>query len=141
MACSGLFQVKRVVPIPLMPLLIFSVACTSVATPTPTPWPEGQTFTLSWPPEWGSRGKYQKMVLRGIIGFNLGQWDVHACGTLPDCLMASSPQFNGLVYHNPVNPDEIVCDLCESWTVSPDEKTYTFRLRQEVSRIARSHAR
>jgi peptide/nickel transport system substrate-binding protein len=44
--------------------------------------------------------------------------------------MPSGPQFNGLVYHNPVNPDEIVCDLCESWTVSRDGKTYTFRLRQ-----------
>jgi peptide/nickel transport system substrate-binding protein len=70
------------------------------------------------------------MVLRGIIGFNPGQWDVQACGTLPDCLMPSGPQFNGLVYHNPVNPDEIVCDLCESWTVSPDGKTYIFRLRE-----------
>jgi hypothetical protein len=26
MACSGLFQAKRVVPIPLMPLLIFEVS-------------------------------------------------------------------------------------------------------------------
>jgi extracellular solute-binding protein (family 5)/binding-protein-dependent transport system inner membrane component len=55
---------------------------------------------------------------------------VQACGSLPDCLMPSGPQFNGLVYHNPVNPNEIVCDLCDSWTVSPDGKTYTFRLRQ-----------
>jgi peptide/nickel transport system substrate-binding protein len=70
------------------------------------------------------------MVLRGITGTNPGQWDVHACGTLPDCLMPSGPQFNGLVYHNPVNPDEIICDLCESWTVSPDGTTYTFRLRE-----------
>jgi peptide/nickel transport system substrate-binding protein len=70
------------------------------------------------------------MVLRGIIGFNPGQWDVQACGTLPDCLMPSGPLFNGLVYHDPVNPDEIICDLCESWTVTPDGKTYTFRLRE-----------
>jgi peptide/nickel transport system substrate-binding protein len=109
--------------------LIFNVGRAPAATPISTPAPEEQTFSFPWPPEWVARGKYQKMVLRGITGFNPGQWDVHACGTLPDCLMPSSPQFNGLVYHNPVNPDEIVCDLCDSWTVSPDGKTYTFRLR------------
>jgi peptide/nickel transport system substrate-binding protein len=114
----------------LVLLLIFSAAWAPAATPPPTPAPEGQTFTFPWPPEWVARGKYQKMVLRGITATNPGQWDVQACGTLPDCLMPSSPQFNGLVYHNPVDPDEIVCDLCDSWTVSPDGKTYTFRLRQ-----------
>jgi peptide/nickel transport system substrate-binding protein len=92
--------------------------------------PDGQTFNFPWPPDWVARGKYQKMILKGVTGFNPGQWDVHACGTLPDCLMPAGPQFNGLVYHNPVNPDEIVCDLCESFTVSRDGKTYTFRIRQ-----------
>jgi peptide/nickel transport system substrate-binding protein len=127
MACSGLFQAKRVIPVTLLLLLIFTEARTPAATPTPSP--EGETFTFPWPPEWVARGKYQKMVLRGITGTNPGQWDVQACGSLPDCLMPSSPQFNGLVYHNPVNPNEIVCDLCDSWTVSPDGKTYTFHLR------------
>jgi peptide/nickel transport system substrate-binding protein len=70
------------------------------------------------------------MVLRGVTGFNPSQWDVQACGGLPGCLMPAGPLFNGLVYHNPVDPDEIVCDLCESWTVSPDGTTYTFRLRE-----------
>ena len=130
MACSGLCKAKEMVPIALLLLLLCSVARAPAAPPTPTPALEGQTFTFPWPPEWVARGKYQKMVLRGVIGFSPGQWDVQACGTLPDCLMPSGPQFNGLVYHNPVNPDEIVCDLCESWTVSPDGKTYTFRLRQ-----------
>jgi peptide/nickel transport system substrate-binding protein len=92
--------------------------------------PDGQTFNFPWPPDWVARGKYQKMILKGVTGFNPGQWDVHACGTLPDCLMPAGPQFNGLVYHNPVNPDEIVCDLCESFAVSRDGRTYTFRLRQ-----------
>jgi peptide/nickel transport system substrate-binding protein len=119
-----------VLPIALLLPLVIGVARAPSATPAATSSPEGQTFTFPWPPEWVARGKHQKMVLRGITGFNPGQWDVHACGTLPDCLMPSSPQFNGLVYHDPVNPDEIVCDLCESWTVSPDGKTYTFRLRQ-----------
>jgi peptide/nickel transport system substrate-binding protein len=114
----------------LLFLLTLSVAWAPAAPPTPTPGPEGQTFSFPWPPAWVAQGKYQKMVLRGITGTNPGQWDVHACGTLPDCLMPSGPQFNGLVYHNPVNPDEIVCDLCESWTVSADGTTYTFRLRE-----------
>jgi peptide/nickel transport system substrate-binding protein len=112
----------------LLLLMIGSVVAGSSAAQTPLA--EGQTFTFPWPPDWVARGKHQKMILRGVTGFNPGQWDVHACGTLPDCLMPSSPQFNGLVYHDPVNPDRIVCDLCESFTVSRDGKTYTFRLRQ-----------
>ena len=130
MACCRVGKVKGVFPIALSFLLILSVVCVPAAPPTLTSGPEGQTFSFPWPREWVARGKYQKMVLRGITGFNPGQWDVQACGTLPDCLMPSGPQFNGLVYYNPVNPDEIICDLCESWTVSPDGKTYTFRLRE-----------
>src|SRR5215813_385586 len=130
MARCRLCKVKGVLPIALTFLLLSSVARAPAAPPTPTAGPEGQTFFFPWPPDWVARGKYQKMVLRGITGFNPGQWDVQACGTLTACLMPASPLFNGLVYHNPVNPDEIVCDLCESWTVSPDGKTYTFRLRE-----------
>ena len=128
MARCRLCKVQRVLPIALSFLLLLSVARAPAAPPMPGP--EGQTFSFPWPPEWVARGKYQKMVLRGVTGFNPGQWDVQACGGLPGCLMPAGPLFNGLVYHNPVNPDEIVCDLCESWTVSPDGKTYTFRLRE-----------
>jgi len=116
--------------LPLAVLLLMTIVLIPGPSAAQTPSPEGQTFTFPWPPDWVARGKYQKMILKGVTGFNPGQWDVHACGTLPDCLMPSSPQFNGLVYHDPVNPDRIVCDLCESWTVSRDGRTYTFRLRQ-----------
>jgi peptide/nickel transport system substrate-binding protein len=110
-------------------LLLAAIAVVPGSSRAQTAPAEGQTFTFPWPPDWVARGKYQKMILRGVTGFNPGQWDVHACGTLPDCLMPASPQFNGLVYHDPVSPDRIVCDLCESWTVSRDGRTYTFRLR------------
>ena len=130
MACCRVCKVHGVLPIALLFLLLLSVAHAPAAPPTPTSGSEGQTFSFPWPPDWVAQGKYQKMVLRGVTGFNPGQWDVQACGVLPACLMPASPLFNGLVYHNPVNPDEIVCDLCESWTVSPDGTTYTFRLRE-----------
>src|SRR5688572_3134724 len=95
-----LWKVQGVLPIAVLCLVLLSVAPTPAAPPTPTAGPEGQTFFFAWPPDWVVQGKYQKMVLRGIIGFNPGQWDVQACGTLPDCLMPSGPQFNGLVYHD-----------------------------------------
>jgi peptide/nickel transport system substrate-binding protein len=129
MACCGFFQARDLIPVFLLLLLICPEARLPATAADSTASPEGQTFSFPWPPTWVARGKYQKMVLRGITGTNPGQWDVQACGSLPDCLMPSGPQFNGLVYHNPVNPNDIVCDLCESWTVSPDGKTYTFRLR------------
>jgi peptide/nickel transport system substrate-binding protein len=119
---------SRAIAIVLSLLVIASAGATPAAAQAPSA--DGQTFNFPWPPDWVARGKYQKMILKGVTGFNPGQWDVHACGTLPDCLMPAGPQFNGLVYHNPVNPDEIVCDLCESFTVSRDGKTYTFRIRQ-----------
>ena len=35
-----------------------------------------------------------------------------------------------MVYHDPNDPIELICDLCESWEVSPDGKAYTFKLRE-----------
>ena len=105
---------------------------TSVPTSVPTAVPEqaGRTFEFPAMPSWVANGKYQPMVLQGINGFNPGQWDVHSCGSLATCLTPSSLQFNGLVYHDPNDPIELICDLCESWEVSADGKAYTFKLRE-----------
>lgn len=91
MACCRVCKLHRMLLIALSFLVLVSVARARAAPPIPTSGPEGQTFIFPWPPEWVARGKYQKMLLRGITGFNPGQWDVQACGTLPDCLMPGRP--------------------------------------------------
>src|SRR6266853_847543 len=89
MACCRVGKVHGVLPMALLFLLSLSVAWAPAAPPIPGP--EGQTFAFPWPPDWVAQGKYQKMVLRGVTGFNPGQWDVQACGGLPGCLMPAGP--------------------------------------------------
>lgn len=102
----------------------------AISVPTAIPAAAGQTFTFPEVPGWVAKGKYQPIVLQGLTGFNPGQWDVQSCGGLPTCLQPSSMQFSGLVYHDPNDPIEIICDLCKSWEVSPDGQTYTFKIRE-----------
>jgi len=110
------------------PVPATAVPATSV--PTAIPAIAGQTFEFPLVPDWVSKGKYQAMVLQGVNRTNPGQWDVHSCGSLSSCLHPSSMQFNGLVHHDPSNPINIICDLCESWEVSPDGAIYTFKIRE-----------
>ena len=128
MACCKVCKLQGVLPIALSFLLLLSVARAPAAL---RPRLQGQRGrpSPSLAAGMGRSGEVPEDGPAGLTASNPGEWDVQACGTL---LAAScpGPQFNGLVYHNPVNPDDIVCDLCESWTVSPDGKTYTFRLRE-----------
>ena len=112
-----------------------------VAAPTDTPIPPtsiptaipeqaGQKFTFPDTPAWVANGKFQPMVLQGVTGTNPGQWDVHSCGSLGSCLTPSSKQFSNLVYHDPNDPIELICDLCSSWEVDSSGTSYTFTLRQ-----------
>jgi hypothetical protein len=89
MAGCRLCKFQGVFPIVLLFLMLFSVA--RVPAASPTPGPEGQTFFFPWPPDWVARGKYQKMVLRGLVASNPGEWDVQACGTLPGLPYALRP--------------------------------------------------
>ncbi|MFH1486513.1 MAG: ABC transporter substrate-binding protein, partial [Chloroflexota bacterium] len=43
-----------------------------------------------------------------------------------------SPAYSGIVQNDPLNPGNIVPDLAESWTVSSDGSSYTFKLRKGV---------
>ena len=131
LACGGASDAPSTAA-PTAAAIATSEPPTSVPTSIPTAAPEqaGQTFEFPAMPSWVANGKYQPMVLHGVNGFNPGQWDVHSCGSLATCLTPSSLQFNGLVYHDPNDPIELICDLCESWEVSVDGTAYTFKLRE-----------
>ena len=127
LACGGAVDAPAATAVPP------SAPATAVpptSVPTAAPEQAGQTFEFPAMPSWVANGKYQPMVLEGINGFNPGQWDVHSCGSLATCLTPSSLQFNGLVYHDPNDPIELICDLCDSWEVSADGVAYTFKLRE-----------
>jgi peptide/nickel transport system substrate-binding protein len=71
----------------------------------------------------------------GILTFSnsLGEpetYDCHATGST-SVLYRAAPHYSLLVKLDPTT-SEVVPDLAESWTISPDMKTYTFKLRSGV---------
>ena len=97
-------------------------------TATPIPLLKGQTFMTPLSPDWVAKGKYQPIVLEIVGRARIGQWDTHYCASLFSCMVGAGPRFNGLVTYNPVDTAEVTGDLAESWEISPDGKTYTFKL-------------
>lgn len=71
----------------------------------------------------------------GVLAFNLTgsppNFDpfASASGTVMGVL---APCYNGLIRYDPMDPDKIIPDLAESWTISPDGKTYTFKMLSGV---------
>lgn len=90
--------------------------------PTATPIPAMAPVT-----DWVSRGKHGR-TMNWVARNNPGFWDVHYGASLTTTLTPSGPRFNQLVEYNPVNPEEIIGDLAESWEVSDDGTVYTFYL-------------
>jgi len=68
------------------------------------------------------------------IAFDAGDaktLDPHRAATTVD-RSTVDPIFNGLVRYPPGNQVSVEPDLAESWTVSPDGRTWTFQLRKSV---------
>ncbi len=104
------------------PAVTAPTAAPAGALPTATPAPMTSPTT-----DWVTRGKHGR-TMRFVGVNNPGFWDVHYGASLTTTLTPSGPRFNQLIEYNPVNPDEIIGDLVESWEVSEDGTVYTFRL-------------
>ena len=108
------------------------VAPEPTVTPTALVVPSGTVREFPASPDWVANGKYGKTVNFAWRG-NPGQWDMHYCASLFSCLMPSQPRFNQIVEYDPINPTEVICDLCENWEVNADGTLYTFKLREATS--------
>lgn len=70
-------------------------------------------------------------TLRVAVGSEPNTTDCHAATTFT-VVHHLAPHYSFLVRFDPANYPAIIGDLAESWTVSPDGKTYTFRIHDGV---------
>ncbi len=73
-------------------------------------------------------------ILRFVVGSKIPSFDGHVETTF-GMIHPIAPFYSLLVRVNPENPGDptdIQCDVCESWKVSDDGKTYTFKIRKGI---------
>jgi peptide/nickel transport system substrate-binding protein len=73
----------------------------------------------------------------GILTFAVSavdppSYDIHATA-LYQAVHLLSPHYSTLLKLDPANYPAVIGDLAESWTVSPDQRTFTFRLRPNIT--------
>ena len=96
---------------------------TPTARPTPTPAPTVEAM---------ARGQayYGGVVPMSSVGAVWG-WDPHKHGSAED-IHANGLTYNQIVEYNPLSASEIICDLCDNWTVGPNFLAYTFNIQKGV---------
>jgi peptide/nickel transport system substrate-binding protein len=92
--------------------------------PTPTPAPTVDPRALVVAARYGG-----VVPMRGAPG--LRGWDPYKYGGLQS-ISPNGMIYNQLVEYDPLNPNEIIGDLAESWEVSPDGLSFTFSLHDNV---------
>jgi peptide/nickel transport system substrate-binding protein len=58
-------------------------------------------------------------------------FDIHQSGTVAN-MGAQGPMYDNLIRRDPRDGQTIIPDLAYKWDIAPDDKTYTFYLRQGV---------
>ena len=94
----------------------------------PAPVPTATPAPVIERPAWMDQAKHHNGVLPMLTFSDIGFCDVHYGGSSGSTLRPCGPRFNQLVEINPVVPGQIQGDLAESWEVSDDSTSYTFRL-------------
>lgn len=71
-------------------------------------------------------------IFRHVVEAEGTTYDCHATAT-SFSLQVLAPHYNTLLRFDPLNYPEVVGDLADSWTISDDRLTYTFKLKQGVT--------
>jgi peptide/nickel transport system substrate-binding protein len=83
----------------------------------------------------GTSSAEEKPLYGGILTYAVAStpptFDAHRESTFA-VIHPISPHYSFLLRFDPASYPKIVGDLAESWTASPDHKTYTFRIHQGV---------
>ena len=146
MVSRRLFKTKWLLGVPLLLVLIIGAACggddpTPTSPPTNTPAPTDVPATPTAIPEatgmgmedlaFVQTGKYGGFPIPMWASAYASNWDLHKAPTLHSTRAARS-LFNGLVHYDFKDNRNIICDLCESWTLADDGLTYTFKLNPKA---------
>src|SRR6516165_1638146 len=112
-------------------LVTLLIACPHAAAQTSVAPPSGAETSdaglLRAPEASPKRGR----VLRWGGLANSTLYDLHQTGTIAN-MGPQAPMYDLLVQVDPVHWDKVIPDLAQSWTISEDGLTYTFRLREGV---------
>ena len=89
-------------------------------------------FVMGWAGASFAAGQPQRGgILTYAVGNESGTIDGHQESTY-GCVQPIAPFYSLLLKWDEDNYPKIVGDLAESWTISPDHKTYTFKIRKGV---------
>ena len=162
MSRHRLLNVRTLLPIVAAMLLVIAVACGSSATATPQPQTAAATAVPSTggaaptavpstsgsvpptsvpapqvqatqAPVVATGGKYGH-VARMSAYADTKDWDPRGSSSLSS-IQAVSQLYNQLVQMDTVDTGLIVCDLCDSWEITNDGTTFTFKIRDGIKWI------
>ena len=110
---------------------------TPAPKPTATPIPEPVVPAALGPPTPTAPPVQEELepiyggILPASVIADITTWDPHVARSNVDA-SAISVHYMGLLQYDPLNPGVVICDLCEEFSISPDGKAWTFKLRKGI---------